>query len=47
MDEIISETLNQTPQVIEKISGLLPKDFPKEISEPVLSALEKRAKILD
>lgn len=42
MEEIIDETINQIPGVIEKIQSSLPNTFPTEIANSILSGMEKR-----
>ncbi|MGK5089903.1 HipA domain-containing protein [Bdellovibrionota bacterium FG-2] len=46
IDEIIEEVRLQTDDAIDTVSSILPRDFPRRISEPIFKAMRKRAKIL-
>lgn len=45
-EQLIIELVERTPTVLEHVSALLPDDFPKPVSEPVLNGLESAAKQL-
>ncbi|RKH61735.1 type II toxin-antitoxin system HipA family toxin [Corallococcus llansteffanensis] len=41
--QIFEEVIEKTPQVIEQVRALLPRDFPDTVSEPILEGLRKAA----
>ncbi|MBN22245.1 MAG: serine/threonine protein kinase [Bdellovibrionaceae bacterium] len=42
MEEIIDQTINEIPEVIERVQTSLPQSFPKEIAESILTGMTKR-----
>ncbi len=46
MAEIMQQFVTDTPQVIERVTSLLPEGFPTHISETILNGLHHRAKRL-
>ncbi len=46
IDELIAETANAVPRVIDTVSGKLPKKFPEAVSGRIFRAMLRRAKIL-
>jgi len=46
MKQIIEEVIARTPQVVEETSKLLPRGFPAQIAEPILTGTAKSARLL-
>ncbi len=44
--QLITDLVEQTPAVLERISALLPDDFPNDVSAPILDGVRKAAKKL-
>lgn len=42
MEEIIDQTINEIPEVKEKVQTSLPEEFPKEIAESILTGMTTR-----
>ena len=45
-EKLIAELIEQTPAVVERISAVLPEDFPADVAESILNGLEKASKQL-
>jgi serine/threonine-protein kinase HipA len=43
-DSPFEQVIEQTPAVIETVKGLLPLDFPAQVSDPILNGLAGAAK---
>jgi serine/threonine-protein kinase HipA len=47
MDRVVSEVIEKTPSVIQRVGGALPKDFPEEIFDSISSGLARTARELE
>jgi serine/threonine-protein kinase HipA len=46
MESIITDVVNATPRVIEKVQARLPKEFPGDLFDSVTTGLQKAAKLV-
>ena len=46
MKQIIEETIAQTPKVVEQVAKLLPRKFPAQIAESILTGIGNEARLL-